>query len=96
MSSKEASKDSDGGKEEKKAPAPSRYPLRVDVAKPAVVYVPSFQKDKDPTKQSPSKPDASSPSSSQTPRERILGKRRRSGRTEFLVKRAGSSESTWA
>lgn len=87
---------------DEKAPAPSRYPLRVDVAKPAVVYQPSFgkdkDKDKDAPKPSPSRPEGSSVSpggSAQTPRERVLGKRRRGGRTEFLVKRPGESESTW-
>jgi hypothetical protein len=93
-----------------KAPtAPTRYPLRVDVAKPAVVYQPSFGKDKDKEKEkggkekevktpSAGKPESSATSpggSAATPRERVLGKRRRGGRTEFLVKRAGSSESTW-
>jgi len=36
-----------------KGPVPSRYPLRVDVAKPTEIYKPSFSKDKDPTKPSP-------------------------------------------
>ena len=86
------------GKEQEVAPR-QRYPLRVDVAKPAVVYQPSFEK----LKPSPVKSaTATSPGGSgggggggSPPRERILGKRRRSGRTEFLVKRAGVAESTW-
>ena len=81
------------------APAPSRYPLRVDVAKPAVVYQPSFGKD---AAKSPARPAAAAgePSSSagggaSGGKERILGKRRRGGKTEFLVKRPGGGESTW-
>lgn len=95
--------DAPAEKESKGPAAPARYPLRVDVAKPAVIYQASFAKDKDKnketTKRSPLKPpsDGLSPGGgmSSTPRERVLGKRRRGGRTEFLVKRAGSSEGVW-
>ena len=98
--------------------APTRYPLRVDVAKPAVMYQPSFGN----TKQSPSSKvggeavgasagvprgggggggseggssGGGSGGGSGKPSERVLGKRRRAGRTEYLVKRPGSAESKW-
>ena len=81
-------------KKEPKPPPPARYPLRVDVAKPAVVYQPSFDKAKpSPVKEGSGQ--SPSGSGSGTPRERILGKRRRGGRTEFLVKRPGAGEATW-
>ena len=100
--SNEKSEKSDASKKDKggKGKEPrARYPLRVDVAKPAVVYQPSFEK----LKPSPVKSaTANSPGGSgsgggggSTPKERILGKRRRSGRTEFLVKRSGVAESQW-
>ena len=65
----------------------------------AVVYQPSFDK----LKPSPQKTtssnspggSASGGGGSGTSRERVLGKRRRSGRTEFLVKRVGVAESIW-
>ena len=77
MSSSSATEKAEKADKEEKAPAPSRYPLRVDVAKPTVIYQPSFSKDKDPTKPSPSKAaEAPSPGGgSSTPgRERVLGK----------------------
>ena len=73
---------------------PSRYPLRVDVAKPAVVYQPSFGKEKDPLKPSPCKP-SDNLSWSGSHKHSILGKRRRGGRTEFLIKWSGSAEPVW-
>ena len=87
-----------------KSPPKARYPLRVDVAKPAVMYQPTFGADK--AKPSPSRPEAALASSSSGATgggggaasgatERILGKRRAGGRTEFLVKRQGDKESTW-
>lgn len=95
-SSAPADKEDDTSSKKPAPSAPARYPLRVDVAKPAVIYQASFGKDKDPTKPSPSKNEGDfSPGSAGTPRERVLGKRRRGGRTEFLVKRSGGSESTW-
>lgn len=86
-------------KEQNEEAPRARYPLRVDVAKPAVVYQPSFDK----LKPSPQKTtssnspggSASGGGGSGTSRERVLGKRRRSGRTEFLVKRVGVAESIW-
>ena len=75
-------------------PISSRYPLRVDVAKPAVVYQPSFRKEKDTTKPLASK-SSENLSSVGSYSHCILGKRRRSGRTEFLVKRSGSAEPVW-
>ena len=85
-----------GGKGEGGGNSPrARYPLRVDVAKPAVMYQPSFGV----AKPSPAKP-AEAPSSSSSgggtnPTERILRKRRRSGKTEYLVKRPGKGDATW-
>ena len=75
-------------------PISSRYPLRVDVAKPAVVYQPSFRKEKDTTKPLASK-SSDNLSSVSSFSHRILGKRRRSGRTEFLIKHSGSAEPVW-
>ena len=68
-----------------------RYPLRVDVAKPAVIYQPSCATAA--VKSAPSaKPIAQGVAALPTA-ERVLGKRRRSGRTEFLVKWVGKDQS---
>ena len=89
----------------------ARYPLRIDVAKPAVVYQPSFGKP------SPSRPMApelaggvptgggasgacagaggGAGASAAAASAKVLGKRRRAGRTEVLVKHPGGGESQW-
>ncbi|KAL3908575.1 MAG: hypothetical protein SGPRY_009742 [Prymnesium sp.] len=62
------------------------YPLRVDVAKPTT-FVPSFGAVR------PSPAAEAEPSERQL--ERIIGKRQKNGRVEFLVKWVHSSGNTW-
>jgi hypothetical protein len=91
-----AEKPSEKSEDKTEKPAPrQRYPLRVDVAKPAVIYTASFNKDTKPSPSRSASGEASASGASPHPRrERVLGKRRRGGGTEFLVKRPGC-ESTW-
>lgn len=88
------------------------YPLRVGVAKPADIYTPTFgnasgaspavtgkapDASKVPASKPGQKPGAAAGSGAGTKVERVLGKRKRSGKTEFLVKWAGrdASANSW-
>jgi len=106
------SKDKDKDKKKSAVEERRSYPLRVGVAKPADIYTPTFgnasgaspavtgkapDASKTPASKPGQKPGAAAGSGVGTRVERVLGKRKRNSKTEFLVKWVGrdASANSW-